>query len=572
MRNSDDFDLRPAHYGCHEFREDGERVIADRAHPELVARYAAHRLHCAICDRHHQRLAAVYRAPRLPLGPDEHGLVREFTTIVARTRELHAQRGDPWRRRASGVGIAALATTAAALALTLLMPNLGERLFRLPVGERIELADSPDRLDFVGDRVQIPERTTIEHHAQSFGRIVGGVALLTDSEGRHANSDSFAVGTQIEANDEAVQIALLGRLLANLVPGTHTEWRVASTDLIELGLVSGTLAVRYERHPEDPILEIRMPRAIVRVVGTVFTVSVDAQGWSTIAVLRGEVEVMHPGDRRVLAEVGAGELYDLRTGSSGPLGRPEVAAALPVSDEEPVMVAEGSNRAQSRRSSGELVDAELAQWIGQIPASWTVPGLSDDPRYRTLDHMIDPLTGLALASSRRDRRRDPTRVEAKPRTFVFDRPTPWPVAPEGYDRSALIERERKATVERALARCQVLYSDVDTRFRAARCLNDFMREHGHEPEAAEGLLMFGVLRMDFAHDYQSASRNFEEFLRRTPDHPQAELARYKLILVAIETGTIDLALTRARAYLRRYPDGQYLGRILQRFPELKDEL
>jgi hypothetical protein len=555
MGFQDEYESRPAHYGCHEFREDGERVLAGRAHPELVELYETHRLHCLACDRHHHRLAAVYRPPRLPLGPNEHNRQREFSNILSRTRELQSQvRGDEWRGRASGVGIAMLATTAAGLALSLLMPNLGERVFRLPVSEQIEHVAVDPHADQFHPRVHIPERSMIEHRAQAFGRIVGGVALLIDDEGRDASSESFTVGTEIETIDEPVQIALPGRLLANLMPGTHADWRTASPELIEFGLVRGTLAVRYERHPEDPILQIRTPSAIVRVVGTVFTVSVDEQGWSSVAVLRGEVEVMHPGDNHLLAEVSAGHRYDLRDGISSPLGRDVVAAALPVSDDE----------------SAEVVElAEAA--LDQVPASWTVPGLSDDPRYRTLDHMIDLEAELAPATARPQPRRRTTEP-APTRTFVFDRPTPWPVAPEGYDRAALAERERKAGVERALERCRLLYTDVDTRFRAARCLNDFMRKHGHEPESAEGLLMFGVLRMDFAHDYQSASRNFEEFLRRAPDHPQAELARYKLVLVAIESGTIDVALTRARAYLRRYPDGQHLGRILQRFPELKEEL
>jgi hypothetical protein len=449
-----------------------------------------------------------------------------------------------------------LGTIAAALVMTLLMPNLGERLFRLPVGEQIELSEAhTERLEF-GTRVHIPERAAIEHRAQAFGRIVGGVALLIDDEGRDASSESFSVGTEIETTEGSVQIAVLGRLLANMLPGTHAEWQTASPELLEFGLVLGTVAVRYDRHPEDPILQIRTPSALVRVVGTVFTVSVDEQGWSTVAVLRGEVEILNPVDQRIIAEVAAGHRYDLRDGSSSPVGLAEVAAALPVSEDEQVLLA---------------LDQTSEMVIDQIPTSWTVPGLSDDPRYRTLAYMIDPRAELAGLTRPQPRRRTTTE-QPEPRTRVFDRPTPWPVAPEGYDRTALAERERKAAVERALDRCRLLYTDVDTRFRAARCLNDFMRQHGHEPEAAEGLLMFGILRMDFAHDYQSASRNFEEFLRRAPDHPQAELARYKLVLVAIESGTIDIALTRARAYLRRHPDGQHLGRILQRFPELKDEL
>jgi outer membrane protein assembly factor BamD (BamD/ComL family) len=99
-----------------------------------------------------------------------------------------------------------------------------------------------------------------------------------------------------------------------------------------------------------------------------------------------------------------------------------------------------------------------------------------------------------------------------------------------------------------------------------------MKKFGDQPEAVEGLLLLGSLRMDFAHDYQSAARNFEEFLRRAPQHPKAELARYMLMLAAIEAGYIDDALQRGRTYLRHYPDGQYVGRILQRFPELKSEI
>ncbi|HVI02556.1 MAG TPA: tetratricopeptide repeat protein, partial [Enhygromyxa sp.] len=133
-------------------------------------------------------------------------------------------------------------------------------------------------------------------------------------------------------------------------------------------------------------------------------------------------------------------------------------------------------------------------------------------------------------------------------------------------------RERKVAVESRLERCRALQDEPETRFRAARCLGDFMRDFGDQPEAVEGLLMLGTLRMDFAHDYQSATRNFEEFLRRAPKHPKAELARYKLVLAAIEAGYIDHAIQRARAYLHQYPDGEYVGRVLQRFPELKSEL
>jgi hypothetical protein len=47
---------------------------------------------------------------------------------------------------------------------------------------------------------------------------------------------------------------------------------------------------------------------------------------------------------------------------------------------------------------------------------------------------------------------------------------------------------------------------------------------------------------------------------------------YRLWLAATEDGRITEALTRARAYLDRYPNGSFVGKILQRFPELKNEL
>ena len=57
--------------------------------------------------------------------------------------------------------------------------------------------------------------------------------------------------------------------------------------------------------------------------------------------------------------------------------------------------------------------SEIAQLVGSVPVSWTVPGLSDDPRTRTLDslssrgaapeaaqkHPRKPITRVALATA-----------------------------------------------------------------------------------------------------------------------------------------------------------------------------
>jgi hypothetical protein len=304
----------------------------------------------------------------------------------------------------------------------------------------------------------------------------------------------------------------------------------------------------------------------VRVRGTVFTVAVDAHGGTTVSVLRGKVEVLDPENGRSLAEVEAGFRYDVAAASYRDVGRREVAAALPVSEHGELQ--------DTISEDGELTFDDHSGVLGQIPATWTVPGLSDDPAQRTLDRVLDPDPAHETSPSHAiaEPPRAASRVTAKPTGAAVAGDDGEAATLELIDRQLRRERERKSVVEGRLERCRELQAEPETRFRAARCLGDFMKEFGDQPEAVEGLLLLGTLRMDFAHDYQSAARNFEEFLRRAPQHPKAELARYMLMLAAIEAGYIDDALQRGRTYLRHYPDGQYVGRVLQRFPELKSEI
>lgn len=99
-----------------------------------------------------------------------------------------------------------------------------------------------------------------------------------------------------------------------------------------------------------------------------------------------------------------------------------------------------------------------------------------------------------------------------------------------------------------------------------------MAEHGDDKDLVEGHLLIGILRMDFANDYPAAKLAFERFIERAPGHPEAELARYRLWLASIEDGDIHGAIDRGREYLRRYPNGKYAGKILQRFPRMVSEL
>jgi ferric-dicitrate binding protein FerR (iron transport regulator) len=557
----------PVHYGCHEFRDDSERMIQGRAHPELERLYCAHLACCVDCQRYHHRLEAMYRRTRKLAPLDSFARDREFAAILARSREPARSA----RRGVASLSVGVLAFAAAILAFALIVPGFGARLFRPPAVAELDLRHSDAPIHY--DAVHIPMHRGLGHQAQGFARVIG-VSLgndpeLHDADGRPTTGDSLTVGTRISTGEAAVQVAFVGRMIANFQPHTVARWNSATATLVELGLVSGMLAIRYDRRPGDPILQVRTPTALVRVLGTVFTVAVDAGGGTTVAVLRGKVEVLDPENGRSLAEVEAGFRYDVAGSSYRDVGRREVAAALPVSEHGELQV--------SISEDGELIIEERSAVLGQIPATWTVPGLSDDPAQRTLDRVLDPdpLHGPSGPEGELDPA--PSRPGA-PSQRAAGRVEPnvnddgKAATLELIDRQLRRERERKGVVEGRLERCRALQSEPETRFRAARCLGDFMKEFGDQPEAVEGLLLLGTLRMDFAHDYQSAARNFEEFLRRAPRHPKAELARYMLMLAAIEAGYIDDALQRGRTYLRHYPDGQYVGRILQRFPELKSEI
>jgi hypothetical protein len=78
--------------------------------------------------------------------------------------------------------------------------------------------------------------------------------------------------------------------------------------------------------------------------------------------------------------------------------------------------------------------------------------------------------------------------------------------------------------------------------------------------------------MDYALDYKAAEVALSTFLRRAPGDPNAETAVYRMWLSAVEDGRISVALARGRQYLQRYGDGRYVGKILERFPELKSHI
>lgn len=569
--HSDNKGDTPARYGCLECHEDAELAVADRLHPAAMDRYRGHLRSCGDCRRMNQLLAAVYRGP----DPAASGVSplrltsrdREFAEIL---RRVPAERPLPWYQRALHTsGVVALTTTTAALAIALVMGPPEPVLEDSPIngisaalpGTRVADRDP----DGQGDAAIADDEpaSVAPHQAQvDYGRVIAGRGFLSArGDGPPVLTDTFTVGTRFSVEPtrpseqgQSLQVGLLGRILANFEPGTEIEWTQASPSALDLTLEVGHIAVRYERQPGDPVLNIHTPSALVRVVGTVFTVEVDAQGDTNVAVLRGKVEVLNPEDQAFVADVQAGYHFELARATYADVGRNDVRVAMPLSDEMP--------HSHERVAGTAVLAAD-----GTIPASWVVPGLPAAAPLRRLENILAHTSPPEPRSERATSERKPPRRAGLLATAKAD------------DGQALIDKlvrdvneARREEGRAALERCKNLYISAQTRYLSARCLTRFLAAHGDDDDLVEGHLLVGILRMDFANDYPAATLAFERFLERAPSHPEAELARYRLWLAGIENGDIHAAIDRGREYLRLYPNGKYAGKILQRFPKLVSEL
>ena len=269
----------------------------------------------------------------------------------------------------------ALPTTAVALAVTLFVRPGGEHpLEPIPHGGVIASLGRAQPESELGD-AELGEPGVAAHQAQvDYGRVIAGRGFLsTPGDGPPVLTDTFTVGTRFATEPgQSLQVGLLGRILANFEAGTDIEWTQAGPAALDLTLERGLIAVRYERQPEDPVLNIHTPSALVRVVGTVFTVEVDAEGRTMVSVLRGEVEVLNPEDQALIGEVQAGYRFDMERSTYTDVGRTEVRVAMPLSNEGP--------------GHGDVVRSA----DGTIPGSWVVPGLPAAPSLRRLENILIP--------------------------------------------------------------------------------------------------------------------------------------------------------------------------------------
>ncbi|MEM6992690.1 MAG: FecR domain-containing protein [Myxococcota bacterium] len=543
-------------YSCHECREDAELVMSDRATSSVSELYHGHIGECRDCRRMHRLLYALYEGPVIPQAPSGVREEKEFHATLRRAREFQP---DPWYHKLTiRAGIVTLAGSAAALALALfdVTPKLGDDA---DTDGAIASVASSGSYDHSRGSLATDDGG-IHHPAQSYGRIVGGNATVITDGGDTATTTTFPVGTHfsVDAGD-TLQVGMIGKIVANFTPSSEVEWTTASRNLIELKLERGVVAVRYDRRPSDPILQVRTPSAVVRVIGTVFTVQVDAEDNTAVSVLRGQVDVMKPNTNELLAEVESGSVYDVTTASYSDVSKVEVAAALPLS-----------------------IEADAAATVdGSIPSSWYVPGLPDDKAQRTLAY-VPAKVGAADFTVEPVARRSGARGSHADvdEPVITIEPAPAPrarsLADEGEDLIERLVEDAKATHKKELraqlAKCDSLFHSPTKRYRAAGCLSHFLDKYGEDKAAVKAYLLVGMLRHDYAFDYRAAEKAFETFLRRAPNHPSAEFAHYRMWLSATEDGRISTAEKRGRKYLQRYPNGKHVGKILQRFPQLKDEL
>jgi TolA-binding protein len=498
----------------------------------------------------HRLLYAVYEGPVVPPPlsgvPEE----KEFHAILRRMKD---EKPEPWYQKwAVGFGVTVLAGSAAALTLTLFDINPLDHIPGNEPSDPIAVASDPT----TGEPVEVGADGTgtagssLRHAAQAYGRIVGGSATVTpDGAEEPSTSNTFGVGTKFEVSQaESLQVGLVGKMVANFSPGAEVTWATGSPSLIELEVDEGIAAIRYDRDQKDPILQIRTPNALVRVVGTVFTVQVDDESGTVVSVLRGQVDVLDPSSHRTVAEVESGYRYDVTKGTFDDVGKIEVQAALPVASVE---------------------ESDLAA----IPVSWNVPGLPQDATERTLSN-VPARAGEPLVTVRSIRVMGTTGPADAPELPV--KSSPRKVKTEGDDIIAQLMADakvaRRKELRQALRTCKDLYESHETRYRAATCFSNFLDKYDGQPAAAEAYAMLGLLRMDYALDYKAAEVALQTYLERAPNGVHAELALYRMWLCAVEDGRISQAIKRGSKYLDRYPNGRFVGNILQRFPELHSEI
>ncbi len=549
----------PNRYGCQECRDDQEHVLSNRATPEVRALYDEHLRACRHCRRTHRVLYALYEGPVAPAPPVGVAEEKEFHAIL---RRMKADAPQPWYHKLTvRGGIAVLATSAAALTLSLfnITPSsLGWGNQDAADGSGpLAALESPEASGDVDG--SLGETLSIRHSAQAYGRVVGGSATVRVAGGEPTTSNTFGVGTSFEVSTtESLQVGLVGKMVANFTPGSKATWRTGSPSLVEIQLDEGMLAVRYDRDMSDPILQIRTPSSVVRVVGTVFTVQVDPTEGTAVSVLRGAVEVINPENNRSVAEVPSGNRYLVEESTYAQVGRLEVQSALPIS-----------------RDAGLGGDVLAAS----IPSTWNVPGLTAEGSNRTLaavpERGGEDLVVINGPSIRVMGTTGPSSAPA-PEPALAPKPRAQRVESDGDDLVRDLMRgaadARRQELKASLTACKDLYSSNETRYLAAKCIGKFLAKYDDHPLAAEAYLLRGVLRMDYALDHKAAEVDLRTYLRRAPKGRQAETATYRLWLAATESGRINDALKRARAYLDRYPNGRFVGKIIQRFPELKREL
>ena len=140
-----------APYRCAEMRDDVDRVLLGRAHPDVAERYHAHRAGCTSCQSFHRNMRALYEGPGR--GPTRLEQEAEFQSILERARR-EAEPETPQRR------LMWLAPVAAASAMLL----KGSQSTLTPNGTEIPLLNFPMTYAIVA----VEARSTSNSYGLSF--------------------------------------------------------------------------------------------------------------------------------------------------------------------------------------------------------------------------------------------------------------------------------------------------------------------------------------------------------------------------------------------------------------------
>jgi hypothetical protein len=366
---------------------------------------------------------------------------------------------------------------------------------------------------------------------------------------------SYSVSSAIQGNNE---VGKRGNVGERLVGPTSGALALKFSDGSEVTLppraqahVDGLDARGATLAVEDGVIEVsvvhrahtrwdvRAGRYWIHVTGTKFSAGWDRRAQAlTVTMHEGSVSVTGPGLKQPMRVVTG---QRLRANMGVDLGA-----------EEPVVSIDDANAPETPAApSARATD----QTIHEVPATRTAPEPLPPP----------PAERPAPVASARDSRapappRGSRRAVAGP--IVARADAGWRFqATHGQYRDALASAIREGWSED----CDRLGAEDVLRLGdIARLAGDLPRaEEAYKtasrrfPTADRPIFALGLMAFDGRHDYATAARLFDAYVRQFPRGSFVREATGRLLEARLKTGEMSLARETAASYLRSYPDGPH---------------